>query len=139
MWVDPTINAVSVIQIDEFWHFTKKNGITFGFGWLYVPKKRNVIAFFCGRRHKKSAKTLWVALNKRHPRRVCTDGLPSYKGVIPRRTHKTLKKFTHTIESFNATFRHDLPRFHRKTKCSSKSTAMVFAALLLFVNKSILF
>lgn len=46
VWVDPNIKAVSVIQMDEFWHFTQKNGINFGFGWLYVPKKGKLLPFF---------------------------------------------------------------------------------------------
>jgi len=97
------------------------------------------VAFFCGKRDKKSAKTFWTHLKRLHPRFVCTDGLPAYKGMIPRPKRKILKKLTQKIESMNATFRHYLARFHRKTTCYSKLKEMVFSSLLLFVNKSILF
>ena len=46
VWVDPKLKAVPVIQVDEFWHFTQKNGINFGFGWLYAPKEERLLPFF---------------------------------------------------------------------------------------------
>jgi hypothetical protein len=46
VWINPDIKSISVIEMDEFWHFTKKNGINFGFGWLYVPKERKLLPFF---------------------------------------------------------------------------------------------
>lgn len=46
VWVNPDIKSVSVIQMDEFWHFTQKNGINFGFGWLYAPKEERLLPFF---------------------------------------------------------------------------------------------
>ena len=46
VWINPDMKSISVIQMDEFWHFTKKTGINFGLGGLYVPKERKVLPFF---------------------------------------------------------------------------------------------
>lgn len=51
--------------------------------------------------------------------------------------HCVTKRETHCIESFNATIRHYLARFHRRTHCYSKSIHMIEASILLFFNKSL--
>ena len=46
LWKSTDIKAVDQIQIDEFWHYTKKNEISFGFGLLYVEKPNKYLPFF---------------------------------------------------------------------------------------------
>jgi hypothetical protein len=45
VWVNPDIKSVSMIQMDEFWHFTQKKGINFGVGWLYAQKEGKLLPF----------------------------------------------------------------------------------------------
>ena len=45
---------------------------------------------------------------------------------------------TYTVEGMNSELRHYLARFHRKTKCYSKSPRMVILSLYLFMAKDIL-
>ena len=42
---------------------------------------------------------------------------------------------TYTVEGMNSELRHYLARFHRKTKCYSKSPRMVILSIYLFMAK----
>ena len=45
VWINLGVRAVSVVQRDEFWDFTQKNGVNFGFGWLSEPKNDKLFPF----------------------------------------------------------------------------------------------
>ena len=63
---------------------------------------------------------------------AATDKFEPYTDFVPADRHLRSKKHTQAIESFHATVRHYLARFHRKTHCYSKSSALVRATLNLF-------
>jgi insertion element IS1 protein InsB len=66
-----------------------------------------------------------------------TDNWEAYRDFIPPHKHVLGKRHTVVAESGNARIRHYLARFHRRTKCYSKSAAMVDATLLLFAHKKL--
>ena len=66
------------------------------------------------------------------PSHIFTDKLACYRGILPKKKHIIGKMYTQAIESVNATFRHYLCRFRRKTKGYSKSKNMVEFTLALF-------
>ena len=75
----------------------------------------------------------WSRVKSRRPvelLRSPSNGSPSSKATQTQ--HLRFKKHTQAIESFHATVRHYLARFHRKTHCYSKSSALVRATLNLF-------
>jgi len=70
---------------------------------------------------------------------VASDDWKSYKKFVPKEKHVITKAETCAIEGFNATVRHYLARFRRKTKCYSKSIEMVEYSLnLLFRRKELI-
>ena len=69
------------------------------------------------------------------PKFVFTDKWRAYKGILPKCKHVIGKRYTQAIESMNATFRHYLCRFRRKTKGYSKSKNMVENTMALFACK----
>lgn len=46
LWKNTDFRPVSHIQIDEFWHYVKKNEISYGYGLLYVAKQNKFLPFF---------------------------------------------------------------------------------------------
>lgn len=66
-----------------------------------------------------------------------SDHWAAYDSFLPPWKHQKGKQFAHIIESFNATIRHYLAHFHRKTHCYSKSLKMLELSLWLLFNKDI--
>ena len=46
LWKNTDLKSVAHIQIDEFWHYIKKNEISYGYGLLYVEKQSKFLPFF---------------------------------------------------------------------------------------------
>jgi insertion element IS1 protein InsB len=83
-----------------------------------------------GRGHK-TLKRLWARISHLKPFAVATDGWRAYRKIIPPNLLLQTKALTCTVESVNSQVRHYIARFHRKTKCYSKSTRMAELALYL--------
>ena len=66
-----------------------------------------------------------------------TDYWEAYVDFVPPQRHVRGKRHTQRAESCNARVRHYLARFHRRTKCYSKSAEMVDATLILFAHKDL--
>ena len=63
-----------------------------------------------------------------------TDGYKAYR-FFPHNQHLVGKEHTFTVEGKNSQIRHYLARFHRRTKCYSKSLAMARYSLILLLHK----
>ena len=61
-----------------------------------------------------------------------TDDWAGFKRLLPQDRHFTGKDLTFPIEASNSDIRHNLARFHRRSKVSSRNKEMVHASLLLF-------
>lgn len=46
LWQHTNIKSVDQIQIDEFWHYVKKNEISYGYGLLYAEQQNKFWPFF---------------------------------------------------------------------------------------------
>ena len=88
-----------------------------------------------GSRGKKTGRELWERIKNIECNSYCTDYWEAYKDFIPSNKHIISKKETFTIEGINSNFRHFVARFHRKTKCYSKSDEMIECTLKLLINK----
>jgi insertion element IS1 protein InsB len=67
-----------------------------------------------------------------------TDYWHAYQNFLPKDRHTMTKAETYTVEGMNSQLRHYLARFHRKTKCYSKSPRMAILSIYLFMAKDIL-
>lgn len=88
-----------------------------------------------GSRGKKTGRQLWDKIKDIECTTYFTDYWDAYNDFIPSNKHIMSKKETYTIEGYNSLFRHFIARFHRKTKCYSKSDEMIICTLNLFINK----
>lgn len=84
-----------------------------------------------GGRGYKTLKRLWARIAHLRPFAVATDGWRAYRKIIPAQLLIQTKALTCTVESVNAQVRHYTARFHRKTKCYSKSPYMTEISLYL--------
>lgn len=64
-----------------------------------------------------------------------TDSWKPYPKMLCTEKHIQSKAETYTVEGYNSIIRHFLARFKRKTKCYSKSIAMVYYSLILLFKK----
>ena len=124
-----------VIEIDEMWHYLQKKKRKI---WLWIAidrDTREVLAWEVGSRGAKSLKRLLRKLSHVSCNYYATDKWKIYKKLLPKEKHLASKKETQAIESVNATVRHYLARFHRRTHCYTKSKAMLIASLTLFFSR----
>lgn len=78
---------------------------------------------------------LWEAIQSPLIEQAMTDYWEPYEQFIPAEIHVQSKAETYTVEGYNSLFRHFLARFRRKTKCYSKSKAMLRASVFLLMAK----
>ena len=67
-----------------------------------------------------------------NPKKVYTDKLTTYPGLIPSTIHNIRKYQTNTIERFNLNLRTHLKRLSRKTICFSKKIQMLEAVVSIY-------
>jgi len=106
--------------------------------WVCYAINRNtkqVIDFIVGRRTKQNLKKIIDSLLQLYPKRVYTDKLNSYPGLVPQALHSTRFRGTNYIERNNLTLRTHLKRLNKKTICYSKSAEMLSTCLALYFWK----
>jgi len=74
-----------------------------------------VISFCIGRRNKENIKKAVDSILKLNPRKIFTDGLNVYPGLIPEKIHRVFVYNTNKIERFNLNLRTHIKRLCRKT------------------------
>lgn len=92
---------------------------------------KQVIDFVVGKRSQEVIAKLITKVLSLAPRKIYTDGLNIYPGLIPKHIHRCFQYRTNIIERNNLTIRNSLKRLTRKTICFSKSALMLEACLKL--------
>lgn len=103
--------------------------------WLTYGMNRHnkrVINAVVGRRTRVNISKITKSVLQKNPKKVYTDGLKTYRKLIPPKQHNTRKKNTTVIERNNLTLRTDLKRLSRKTICYSKTFEMLEASIKLY-------
>jgi len=120
------------MELDELWHFSscKKTSVDWK---AYDRGQRRCVAWVVGRPDHATLGRLW----ERIARSECTyytDEYARLPRVIPSEQHIVSKAGTHLIESNNASTRHRVARFTRRTKVVSKSVTMVDLTMRLWAH-----
>ena len=103
--------------------------------WLiYAIDKgsRKVVDILVGRRTKENIKKIVDRVLIYQPKRICTDKLNIYPGLVDRTIHKAGRYITNRIERLNLTLRTHIKRLSRKTICYSKRIDMLEACLKIY-------
>ncbi|MFC3857801.1 IS1 family transposase [Chitinophaga sp. GCM10012297] len=87
-------------EVDEIRTFVRKNNPQYGTWIMYAINRasRKVIHFIVGRRTKNNLRALIEALQKLNPKRIHTDSLNIYPGIIQKNLHRTWIHGTNYIE-----------------------------------------
>ena len=125
-----------MIELDEMHHYVGKKNNTL-WVWVAVAHRRcKALATQVGCRGTKTASKLWSKVNHIPVKwGIATDHYAVYPKLLVGSLHLASKALTHTVEGTNSRIRHYLARFHRRTKCYSKSVRRVEQSLLLFQYK----
>jgi insertion element IS1 protein InsB len=104
---------------------------------IYAINKdsRRIVDYVIGRKNKENTGKLVNKLMALSPKRIYTDKLNIFAGLIPSSIHRSFRYRTNRIERKNLTLRTHLKRLSRKTICFSKSIAMLEACLRLYLWK----
>ena len=122
-----------VYEMDELKTFSgyKKNE-----QWLiYAINKgtREVVDLLVGKRIKENIKKIVDKVLKYSPRKIYTDGLNMYPGLINTSIHRPGRYVTNRIERKNLTLRTCLRRLNRSTLCYSKKVDMLEACMKIYL------
>ncbi len=103
--------------------------------WLMYginKRDRKVITLCVGRRTKENIKQITAAILAMKPKRIYTDGLNVYAGLVPKPKHQVFQYCTNKIERHNLTLRTHLKRLSRKTLCYTKNAAILENCLRIY-------
>ncbi len=104
--------------------------------WFAVDRHgKRFIDCILGARGTVTGEKLWLNLKHKASGAVMTDHGKAYAEFIPKTQHIQSKAKTFTIEGYNSLRRHFLGRLRQKTKCYSKSLAMLEYSMRLLMAK----
>lgn len=129
----PYFNMIECkFEVDELWSFIgNKTNVT----WITYTIERetkSVIDFFVGSKSKENIKPLIDKILLLNPKRIYTDRLNIYPGLIPKEVHKRFQYCTNKIERMNLTLRTHIKRLSRKTICFSRNKIYLEAHLRIY-------
>ena len=97
-----------------------------------IKKTKQVVDFRIGKRNKGNLKNVIDTLLLSNAKRIYTDRLSTYIGLIPKEIHKAVAHNTNYIERNNLNVRTHLKRFTRRTICFSRNIVMLIAIVKIY-------
>ena len=119
-------------EVDELWSFIgNKSNVT----WITYAIEREtgeVVGFFVGSKSKETIRPLIDKVLLLNPKRIYTDKLNIYPGLIPKGIHRRFQYCTNKIERMNLTLRTHIKRLSRRTICFSRDEKYLEAHLKIY-------
>ena len=125
-------NHKGVYEIDELWTYVGKKTNDVWISYAINRLTKEVVSFVVGPRTKARLSCATSATLALKPAKVCTDGLHTYRTLVPPGIHHIGLPHTRHIERFNLTLRTHLKRLTRKTICFSKNLVMLESCLKIY-------
>ena len=119
-------------EVDEMYTFIKNKSKGCYITYALNKKTKQVIDFTVGPRTKENIGKVIASVKELNPKRIFTDKLNVYPGLIEKSIHTADAYKINHIERFNLTLRTHLKRLTRKTICFSKSLTMLNAVLKIY-------
>ncbi|HWY38577.1 MAG TPA: IS1 family transposase [Bacteroidia bacterium] len=122
-------------EADELYTFIKNKNNSCYIMYAINKMTKQVIDFFVGTRTKENVEKVISKVKLLNPKRIFTDKLNLYPGLIGTKIHTASAYKINHIERFNLTLRTHLKRLSRKTICFSRSREMLESCLKLYLYK----
>lgn len=120
-------------EVDEMKTFIRSKNQECYIIYAINRRTKTVIDFTVGRRTKANIKKVILPVLSLNPKRIFTDRLNIYPGLIDKSVHTACAYKINHIERFNLTLRTHLKRLSRKSICFSKSKDMLENCLSLYL------
>lgn len=120
-------------EVDEMHTFMKCKSDSCYITYAINRKTRQVVDFVVGSRTKENIGKVIASLLALNPKRIFTDKLNVYSGLIDKLIHTASSYKINHIERFNLTLRAHLKRLSRRTICFSKSKEMLGNCLRIYL------
>ncbi len=127
----PFIPYGGIFEVDEMLAYHKIGNPEIWAVYALERKTKNVIGISVGRRTKATLRKTINAVMRTNPKRIYTDGLRTYKTIIPESLHKNLRHLMSQIERLQLTARNGLKMLNRKTLAFVRSDKTLLACLKL--------
>lgn len=116
-----SMSTKGIYEIDELWTYVGKKEKE---AWITYSLDRHsgtVIDFKVGSRTKENLQAVVISTLAFHPIKVCTDGLNTYRSLVPNNLHRIGLPHTRRIERFNLNLRTHLKRLEKDHLFFAKS------------------
>lgn len=120
------------LEVDELRTFIGYKGNEYWLAYALNSRTGEVIDFIIGRRTKSTLRMLVNTLLISEVKKIHTDKLTLYRGLIPATIHCCRANGTNHIERKNLTIRTHLKRLSRKTICFSRSYDMLESCMKIY-------
>lgn len=128
----PSIAFGRIYEADELKTYVKRKDNEQWVIYAIDRHSKKVVDFRVGRRTKKNIEVVINTLLISAANRIYTDGLTTYKSLIPQQLHTVKAYNINRIERTNLSLRTHLKRLSRKTICYSKCAAVLTACLKIY-------
>jgi insertion element IS1 protein InsB len=119
-------------ELDELCTYVKRKTAKRWIAYAIRKDTKAVVDFTIGSRTSKTLKRVTDTLVLSEAKKVYTDKLSTYAGLLPKEIHSTRYHGTNQIERMNLNLRTHLKRLSRRTICFSRSRAMLAACLRIY-------
>jgi IS1 family transposase len=104
--------------------------------WVVFALERNtkrIVSYCVGKRTTRNLGQVVNSLLLAEAKKIYTDKLNIYAGLIPKKLHKVKDFGTNHVERHHVNVRNNLKRLSRKTICYSKSLIMLSACIKVYL------
>lgn len=129
-----SIEENQIYEADELQTYIQKKENKCYVSYAINKKTKQVINFTIGARTKENIGKVIKSLNALNPKKIFTDKLNIYPGLIKKEIHVASPHKINHIERYNLTLRTHLKRLSRKTICFSKNKNMLENCLRIYFS-----
>lgn len=133
----PKLKPGGTFEVDEILAYHKDHQPQIWAAYAIEKSTKQVVGINVGRNCKSMLRKTIDAILMTCPKRIYSDGNPSYKRLIPEVVHKTSKKFLQQIERLHLTVRNKLKMLNRKTLAFVRKEETLLACLKLLFWKQV--
>jgi insertion element IS1 protein InsB len=132
----PKMKAGGIYEVDEVCAYRKEGFPQIWAAYAIEKYTKQVIGINVGRNNKTMLRKTIDAIIITQPKRIYSDGNPSYVKLIPQNIHKRVTRFLIFIERLHLTVRNKLKMMNRETLSFVRKAETLLACLkLLFWSK----